>query len=80
MKKFDVAALGSGNIDIFLSIPSLPTRGGKVVGTVWVNKLAAQSPTVPVRWDNWVSMWYLFHVWAMIIQPRSFLMDLKNIM
>ena len=32
-KKFDVAALGSGNIDIFLSIPSLPTRGGKVVGT-----------------------------------------------
>lgn len=33
MKKFDVAALGSGNIDIFLSIPSLPTRGGKVVGT-----------------------------------------------
>lgn len=78
MKKFDVAALGSGNIDIFLSIPSLPTRGGKVVGTRL--KLAAQSPTVPVRWDNWVSMWYLFHVWAMIIQPRSFLMDLKNIM
>lgn len=32
MKKFDVAALGSGNIDIFLSIPSLPTRGGKVIG------------------------------------------------
>ncbi len=43
-----------------------------------MNKLAAQSPTVPVRWDNWVSMWYLFHVWAMIIQPRSFLMDLKK--
>ena len=32
MKKFEVAALGSGNIDMFLSIPSLPTRGGKVIG------------------------------------------------
>lgn len=80
MKKFDVAALGSGNIDIFYLSRHSPLVAVKLSGHVWVNKLAAQSPTVPVRWDNWVSMWYLFHVWAMIIQPRSFLMDLKNIM
>ena len=52
MKKFDVAALGSGNIDIFLSIPSLPLVAVKWSGHVWVNKLAAQSPTVPVRWGQ----------------------------
>ncbi|ROP49005.1 ribokinase/sulfofructose kinase [Enterobacter sp. BIGb0383] len=32
MKKYDVAALGSGNVDIILGVPSLPERGGKVVG------------------------------------------------
>ncbi len=76
MKKFDVAALGSGNIDIFLSIPS-PTRGGKVVvGTSW--RHSRQQCLCDGTTGS--QMWYLFHVWAMIIQPRSFLMDLKNIM
>lgn len=32
MKKYDVAAIGSGNIDIILGVPSLPDRGGKIVG------------------------------------------------
>nr|WP_289699873.1 hypothetical protein [Escherichia coli] len=80
MKKFDVAALGSGNIDIFLSIPSLPTRGGKVVGTRLGEQAGGTVANSACAMGHWVSMWYLFHVWAMIIQPRSFLMDLKNIM
>lgn len=53
MKKFDVAALGSGNIDIFYLSRHSPLVAVKLSGHVWVNKLAAQSPTVPVRWDNW---------------------------
>ncbi|MCZ5103599.1 hypothetical protein O5839_09535 [Escherichia coli] len=80
MKKFDVAALGSGNIDIFLSIPSLPTRGGKVVGTRLGEQAGGTVANSACAMGQLVSMWYLFHVWAMIIQPRSFLMDLKNIM
>lgn len=32
MKRYDIAAIGSGNIDIILSVPSAPEKGGKVVG------------------------------------------------
>lgn len=32
MKRFDVAAIGSGNIDVILGVPALPSRGGKIVG------------------------------------------------
>lgn len=32
MKEFDVAALGSGNIDLIFAIPALPSQGGKAVG------------------------------------------------
>lgn len=32
MKVFDVAAIGSGSIDIILSIPALPDKGNKAVG------------------------------------------------
>lgn len=32
MKRYDVAAVGSGNIDMLFRVPSLPDRGGKRVG------------------------------------------------
>lgn len=32
MKSYDVAAIGSGNIDIILEIPAFPDKGGKIVG------------------------------------------------
>lgn len=32
MKKYDVTAIGSGNIDLILSVPSAPEKGGKIVG------------------------------------------------
>ncbi|MDN7365989.1 PfkB family carbohydrate kinase [Escherichia coli] len=80
MKKFDVAALGSGNIDIFLSIPSLPTRGGKVVGT----RLGEQAGGTVANSACAMGQLGLNVVSVSCVgndhQPRSFLMDLKNIM
>lgn len=32
MKQYDVAAIGSGNIDIILGVPAFPEKGGKIVG------------------------------------------------
>lgn len=32
MKLYDVAAIGSGNIDIILGVPAFPEKGGKIVG------------------------------------------------